>query len=260
MGGVTNSIGFSSELAVRELKHWVRVPGQVVSGLILTPLIWLGLFGLSFQASAPVSGLGGPYVDFITPAVAAMMVLATSAPGSMCIVLDRSRGFLNRLLVLPISRSTIAAGYLMELTAKSVLQVAATLLIAGLLGVQVKTGVGGIALIIVFGVLLGFGFACVGLAMALRVDDPGAFAGMANMIVMPLLFLTPAFFPLSQLPGWLETLTRLNPVAYFVNPVRLLILQGYDWPLIGQGLGVLLAFDTLSALGISWLFNRVTAS
>ena len=251
-------ISYSWELAGRELKHWIRIPGQIIFSVVLTPLIWLGLLGLSFQAAERVPGLGVRYVDFITPTIAAMMVLLTSAPGSMCIVLDRNLGFFNRLLALPISRLTIALGYVMELMVKSLLQVGATLLIAALLGVQFKSGLGGVALILLFSVLLGFGFACVGLSMALKIDDPGAFAGMANFIVMPLLFLTPAFFPLTQFPGWLETLTRLNPVAYFVNPVRDLILNGYDWALIGQSLGIFLIFDVLLALGMFRAFSHVS--
>jgi len=54
-------------------------------------------------------------------------------------------------------------------------------------------------------------------------------------------------------------LTRINPVAYFVNPVRHLILRGYDWTLIGQGLMVLMIFDALMVLGMYSAFRRVTA-
>lgn len=253
------TFSYSWALALRELKHWVRIPGQIVFSVVLTPLIWLGLLGLSFQGAERVPGFGVRYIDFITPTIAAMMVLLNSAPGSMCIVLDRNLGFFNRLLALPVSRLTIALGYVMELMVKSLLQVGATLLIAALLGVQFKSGLGGVVLILMFSLLLGFGFACVGLSMALRIDEPGAFVGMANFIVMPLLFLTPAFFPLTQLPGWLETLTHLNPVAYYVNPVRDLILCGYDWALIGQGLGILLTFDVLLALGMFRAFAQVSA-
>ncbi len=249
---------YARELALRELKHWYRIPGQIVFSVLLTPLIWLALLGLSFQSAERVPGIGVRYVDFITPTVVAMMVLLTSAPGSMCIVLDRNLGFFNRLLALPIPRFIIALGYVMELMVKSLLQVGAVLSIAALLGVQFATGLGGALLILLFSVLLGFGFACLGLTMALRIDDPGAFAGMANFIVMPLLFLTPAFFPLAQLPSWLELLTRFNPVAYFINPVRDLIVRGFDWNLIGVGLLILLVFDALMALNMSRTFRRAT--
>lgn len=57
----------------------------------------------------PNPGFGVRYVDFITPTIAAMMVLLTSAPGSMCI-LDRNLGFFNRLLALPVPRFIIALG------------------------------------------------------------------------------------------------------------------------------------------------------
>lgn len=252
-------ITYAWELALRELRHWYRIPGQILFSVVLTPLIWLALLGLSFQSAERVPGIGVRYVDFITPTVVAMMVLLTSAPGSMCIVLDRNLGFFNRLLALPIPRGVIALGYVMELTVKSLLQVAAALVIAALLGVQFATGLGGALLVLVFSLLLAFGFACVGLAMALRIDDPGAFAGMANFMVMPLLFLTPAFFPLEQLPAWLGWLSRFNPVAYFVNPTRDLVVRGFDWNLIGSSLLVLLLFDVLMAANMSRAFRRATS-
>jgi ABC-2 type transport system permease protein len=48
--------------------------------------------------------------------------------------------------------------------------------------------------------------------------------------MMPMFFLSGALFPLSGLPGWMTVLTRFDPVAYGIAPVRSAILGGTGLP------------------------------
>jgi ABC-2 type transport system permease protein len=41
-----------------------------------------------------------------------------------------------------------------------------------------------------------------------------------QFIVLPMFFLSGAVFPVSQLPAWLEALTRVDPLSYAVDPMR----------------------------------------
>lgn len=45
-----------------------------------------------------------------------------------------------------------------------------------------------------------------------------------NFVLLPLLFLSGAFFPLNGLPRWLAVLTRLDPAAYAVDALRRTVL------------------------------------
>jgi len=45
---------------------------------------------------------------------------------------------------------------------------------------------------------------------------------------MPLFFLSGAMFPLTGLPGWLEVLTRLDPLTYAIDPIRRTVLAHAD--------------------------------
>ena len=43
--------------------------------------------------------------------------------------------------------------------------------------------------------------------------------------MMPLFFLSGALFPLAGLPDWMTVLTRLDPVAYGIDPIRRVVLE-----------------------------------
>jgi len=51
-----------------------------------------------------------------------------------------------------------------------------------------------------------------------------AFQMIMNFLIMPMFFLSGAFFPLRGLPAWMSVVTRLDPVAYGVDPMRRLLL------------------------------------
>jgi len=51
-----------------------------------------------------------------------------------------------------------------------------------------------------------------------------SFMAMAQMVLMPLFFLSGALYPLRNLPGWLIWATRLDPLTYAVDPIRRAVL------------------------------------
>jgi ABC-2 type transport system permease protein len=72
---------------------------------------------------------------------------------------------------------------------------------------------------------------------------------IGGVITFPLLFLSPALFPISFLPTWVKDVSMFNPVSYAVNASRALMINGYDWGTILPAWGVigLVAVVTLSA-------------
>jgi ABC-2 type transport system permease protein len=57
-----------------------------------------------------------------------------------------------------------------------------------------------------------------------------AFQTVMTFLVMPMFFLSGALFPLSNLPGWMTVLTRFDPVAYGMAPIRGAVLDGAGVP------------------------------
>jgi ABC-2 type transport system permease protein len=68
--------------------------------------------------------------------------------------------------------------------------------------------------------LLSFVLTAFGLVRAGRIKQLQSFMALTQLFLMPMLFLSGALFPLSNLPGWLHLLTRANPLTYAVDPMR----------------------------------------
>ena len=245
-----------------------RRPSTLVAGII-QPFMWLVLFGALFS-KAP-SGLFGSdlsYAKFLAPGVIVFTAFSGALNAGLPIMFDREFGFLNRLLVAPLSsRYSIVAASTVYIIALSFIQTAVIIFASAILGAGLPgiSGLSAIALI-VFLIVLGVTALSLGLAFAL----PGHIELLAVIFVtnLPLLFASTALAPLSFMAGWLQVVASLNPLTYAIEPIR--YIYGHaDWainsivmntPWIGFSFTsvilVLLAFDALILLAIQPLLRR----
>ena len=61
-----------------------------------------------------------------------------------------------------------------------------------------------------------------------RIKQIQSFMAITQLLLMPMLFLSGALFPLSNLPAWLHVLTRVNPLTYAVDPMRRAVFAHLD--------------------------------
>ena len=96
---------------LREMIRYVRARSRVVTSLI-TPLLWLIIFGSGFSSSLSFGGAGGTtnYINFLAPGILGMTVLFTSIFSGMSVMFDKEFGFLKEILVAPVSRTSIVIG------------------------------------------------------------------------------------------------------------------------------------------------------
>jgi len=205
------------------------------------------------------------YIQFMYPGVLGMAVLFTAIFSAMSVVWDREFGFLREILVAPISRSAVAIGKALGGATQAALQGVVMLVFAPFVGVHL-TVVSVIEVVpILF--LLAFALTSFGVAISARLKTMQGFQVVMNFLMMPMFFLSGALFPLRGLPAWMTVLTRFDPVAYGIAPVRSAILGGTGLPQaavdrltsvtigdyvvpIGADIGVLLAFSAVM-LGIA---------
>lgn len=229
----------------RELLHLLRSKVTIFASMA-QPLVWLLLVGNMFSRTRALPGFpASSYMDFMTPGVLAMTALFGGAFGGMSIIWDRRVGYLSKLLALPIARSSIVVGKMLSVAIRTALQILIVLGVAFLAGVHLASGIWGLPLLIFFSVLLTFAFAGISLTVGALVKQPETFWAVVNFMTVPLLFMSSALFPLEFVPAWLRTLGHLNPVTYAIDPMRALIVRGWEWTLIAQDLVVVLAFTAL---------------
>jgi ABC-2 type transport system permease protein len=195
------------------------------------PVLYLLIFGTGLASSfrsAGGSGLGFDYLQFIYPGVIALTVLFTAIFASVSIVWDREFGFLKEVLVAPVGRWAVAVGKVLGGATQATFQGVIMLILAPLAGVHL----GPLAVIEMIPLIftLAFAVCAMGVAIASRIKSMQAFQVVMNFITLPIFFLSGALFPLTNLPGWLTVLTRLDPAAYGVDPLRRVVLTSSGVP------------------------------
>ena len=200
------------------------------------PLLYLLIFGTGLSSAlSGAGGFGGPgapagfsYTQFIFPGIMGMSVLFSSMFAAVSIVWDREFGFLKEVLVAPIDRSAVAIGKALGGATQAMVQGLILLLLAPFVGVKL-TLVSVLTLIpLVF--LLAFALSAMGVAIASRMRSMQGFQMVMNFLVMPMFFLSGALFPLAGLPAWMTVLTRIDPTAYGIDPLRRVVLEGAGMP------------------------------
>ena len=187
------------------------------------PLLYLVIFGSGLSSALGAGFAAGvSYTQFIYPGIISMSVLFSAIFGGMSLVWDREFGFMKELLVAPIDRSAIAIGKTLGSATQSLVQAVILLVLAPFVGVTFTV----ISFLELLGlmVVLALGLSAFGVAIGSRMKSMQGFQMVMNFLMMPMFFLSGALFPLVGLPVWMLVLTRLDPAAYGIDPIRRTLL------------------------------------
>jgi ABC-2 type transport system permease protein len=209
----------------RELVRFVNDRMRIVTALV-QPLLFLFVLGSGLQQLSQASTDGVDLKTFIYPGILAMSVMFTAMFSAASIVWDREFGFLREMLVAPVRRSSIVIGKCLGGATVASFQGVILLCIAGTVHVPYDPGL--ILGVFALQLLLAFSITAFGVMVAARIKQMQSFMGVMQMIVMPLFFLSGALYPVSNLPGWLTVLNRLDPLTYAVDPMRRLVFSHLD--------------------------------
>jgi len=217
-----------SALTWRLFIQLIRRPSTLFAG-ILQPLIWLLLFAALFS-KAPIDFLPGSssYGEFLGAGLIVFTAFSGALNAGLPVMFDREFGFLNRLLVAPLSsRNSIVISSVIYITTISLLQSFAIMATSALLGYGWPS-LGGFLLIAV--TLLLLVFAITGVSLGLAFVLPGHIELIAIIFIanLPLLFASTALAPLSFMPLWLGWIASINPLTFAIEPIRMAYHNSID--------------------------------
>lgn len=209
----------------RDLRRATRQPSRLIGGLA-RPFVWLLLVASGYNAiSNP--GTGGSYREFVFPGVIIMACLFGSALTAVSTVYDREFGMLRLMLASPAGSAVVLAGRATSATAVGLLQ-GLVVLAAAPLVMTITLPQAAVAALAIL--LASFVSALLGLLVAARLRSVENFAGIINVLLFPMLFISGALYPASGLPGALRWVARANPVTHMVELVRSALGQPTDLP------------------------------
>jgi ABC-2 type transport system permease protein len=199
----------------RDLIRAGRQKSRLIGGLS-RPFMWLLLVGAGFNTIARVDGAGS-YQLFVFPGVVVMASLFGGMLTAISTVYDREFGMLRLMLASPAGVPAVLAGRALAAAAIGSLQGAIVLATAPLLLAVTVGDMASAALVLV---LASFCSALLGLVVAAPLRSVENFAGIINVVLFPILFLSGALYPTTDLPVALKAIARLNPITYAVDLMR----------------------------------------
>ena len=239
-------------IVLRELVKFSRQHGRWIAALV-RPVLWLAVFAAGFRNVFGVAIVEPydtyvPYDVYIAPGLIGMVLLFNGMQGSLAMVYDREMGLMRLLLTAPLPRAWILLAKLAATALLSLLQAAAFVAIAALLGTPLPLWGAQTPQVLLAAASAALMLAALGLLLSVHVKQLENFAGTMNFVIFPMYFLSTALYPLWKLQEsgaqWVYFAARLNPFTHAVEWLRF-AMYGKDagiapWVVLGT-LGVCFA-------------------
>jgi len=200
----------------REIVRFYRQPSRVV-GVIASPVLFWIVIGSGFGSSIRAAG-NQNYLNYFFPGALIMIVLFTSIFTMMSVIEDRREGFLQSVLVAPVSRSAIVLGKVLGGTTLSAIQGLVFLAFAPFVGIHF--GVAQFFAIALVVWMVAFSLTTLGFAIAWKLNSTQGFHAIINLLMIPLWLVSGALFPITGASIWVRALMLANPLTYGVEALR----------------------------------------
>jgi ABC-2 type transport system permease protein len=207
------------------------------------------------QTEGVVSG-NPSYFDFIAPGIIAMTVMMSVMTGlPVAISQEKEIGTMDGMMVAPINRLSIILGKTLGQVARGLIQGVIILVLAvGLFGVTIHGNI-----LLVFGLLLLGIFSFVGLGIVITsfTKDQETAQMLMMTLMFPMMFLSGVFFPIQQMPWYMQTVSKFLPLTYAADALRKVMVLGADIPAISPELIILITFGVVMTAIALPVFRRM---
>jgi ABC-2 type transport system permease protein len=219
------------------------------------PVLWLVIFGETFTRIHAIPTGHVPYLSFLTPGIIAQSGLFVAIFYGIQIIWERDAGVLTKLLVTPTPRAALITGKSFAAGIRALAQVVVVLVLSAILGVSLTDNplrILGAFVAVMLGAAF---FACLSMTVAGVVLKRDRLMGIGQMITMPLFFASNALYPVRIMPGWLQALSKINPLSYEVDALRQLLIGSPGH--LGEDFGVLIVAVAVGIAAASSLVARL---
>ena len=217
---MTRLVGDTLVMAERNLVRLPRAP-DLLLGFTVQPIMFVLLFVFVFGGAIETPGYAD-YVDFLIPGIIAQNIAFGGFVTALGLAEDMTKGLIDRFRSLPTARASVLAGR----TLADVLTNGVSIVILLVTGVILGFGfdAGPLEILAGFGLLLMFGFAFswIFALIGMSVSTPEAANGIGFTLIFPITFISSAFVPVESMPAGLQEVADANPVSVVVDALRAL--------------------------------------
>ena len=245
-----NATGLQT-LFVKEVRRFLRVPGQTVLSPLISTTLYFVVFGSAIGSRMrEVDGV--PYGAFIVPGLIMLAIFTESiSNASFGIYMPKWSGTIFELLSAPVSFVEVVIGYVGAAATKSLML---GLLILFTARVFVPYHIEHPVWMVAFLLLTCVSFSLFGFIIGLWADDFQKLQVIPLMIVTPLTFLGGAFYSINMLPPLWQKIALFNPVVYLISGFRW-SFYGISDVNVGVSIAAILGFLAACLLAVWWIFR-----
>ncbi len=186
---------------------------------------------------------GASYLDFLSPGIVIQTIaFAAMFSGGLALILERQLGSFSMLLVAPVSKEAIVLGKTLAGVTQGLVGGIATLVIALVMGVKIKTGLAGLPFIFIVMILTAFCFIGLSITLSMRISDLSGFSMVMMMVMMPLWVVSGSFYPIESMVWWMKPVAFFSPMTYAVDAMRNLMIRGFSLASVSADITVLFFF------------------
>jgi len=236
----------------REVVRFYRQRSRII-GALSSPVLFWAVLGGGLGSSFSVSTVGGQtvsYAPYFFPGILTLTVLFTSILSMISIIEDRQAGFLQGVLVSPVSRMAIVLGKVAGGATLGLLQVAMMCVLLPLAGLTPT--VPGLLMALIVTAMMSVALAALGYLIAWSMESTQGFHVLLNTLLMPMWMLSTSAFPLEGATPWIAWMMRLNPLTYTVDALRYVLFAS-----AGREMATQTGLSLAALLGISAGFSVV---
>lgn len=224
---------------------------RTIALILIAPLVIATIAGFSIPDKS--------VLDNAAPGILAALILFFGfLITGISFLRERTQGTLERLMASPISRMDIVAGYLLGLLLFALIQT--LIMFFYMIYVLDVSFQGDLWQILVFQVLMGINAVCLGTFFSAFARNEFQMIQFIPLIIVPQIFISGLFIPVSQLPAVLEWASKFLPLTYGVEGIKALMLQGQNLVDIGKDVGVLAGYAAGLLILAAITLRRGTAS
>ncbi len=207
------------------------------------------------QTQGVVSG-NPSYFDFIAPGIMAMTVMMSVMTGlPVAISQEKEIGTMDGMMVAPVNRLSILLGKTMAQTARGLIQGVIILALAiGIFGVTIQ---GNILLVFALLLLGVFSFVGLGIVVTSFTKDQETAQMLMMTLMFPMMFLGGVFFPIQQMPWYMQDIAHFLPLTYASDALRKVMVLGAGIPQISTELIILIGFGIVMIAIALPVFRRM---
>ena len=242
---------------LRELKRYIRNRPRIIASIMM-PVMWFGIMGVGLSASFKIPNVSYDYLNFLSPGIIGQSILFSSIFSAISVIWDKQFGFMKEMLVAPISRTSIVLGKILGSATIAVFTAVVILLLAIIFDGVPLENLNPVSVATILGLmfLLSVSFVSIGLVIASKMNSMEGFQVVMTTLVLPLFFLSGAFFPLQNAPTWMQVLSNADPLTYGVDGLRGSLLGIYEKSLL-LDYSVLIGFSLFMIAVATFMFKRI---